>query len=283
MHATINFTVGGSSAVDIVLTGRWSLISPSKRFRWSIIGNGLAGRWSLFWPALISVDRSSETVWRGDDRSSDRHFFPLIDHRKQFGGEMIALMTGTFFRWSIIGNSLAVRWSLMWNCFFRWSLFWPALFSEDRSSEQSAGHKSDHLPAKLFPMIDHLTVKLIQMSDHLTAKTMSMDELPPTVVVSVVSLRSLCGPVMCSWSANLDRVYPITSDNSVYGGDTQCSCHTSHNPVNPTRSLPPSVPWYMVPTFKHIQFLFHNYWVPLNPKIQVCPVRRSVAVSAGGE
>ena len=29
-----------------------------------------------------SDDRSSETVWRGDDRSYDRHFFPLIDHRK---------------------------------------------------------------------------------------------------------------------------------------------------------------------------------------------------------
>ena len=27
-------------------------------------------------------DQSSETVWRGDDRSSDRHLFPLIDHRK---------------------------------------------------------------------------------------------------------------------------------------------------------------------------------------------------------
>ena len=82
-------------------------------FRWSIIGNSLAGRWSLFWPALISVDRSSETVWRGDDRSSDRHFVPLIDHRKQFGGEMIALMTGTYFRWSIIGNSLVGRWSAL--------------------------------------------------------------------------------------------------------------------------------------------------------------------------
>ena len=46
--------------------------------------------------------------------------------------------------------------------------------------EDFDGHKSDHLPAKLFPMIDHLTVKLIQMSDHLTAKTMSMDELSPT-------------------------------------------------------------------------------------------------------
>ena len=29
-----------------------------------------------------SLERSSETVWRGDDRSYDRHFFPLIDHRK---------------------------------------------------------------------------------------------------------------------------------------------------------------------------------------------------------
>ena len=31
--------------------------------------------------------------------------------------------------------------------------------SDDRSTEQSAGHKSDHLPAKLLPMIDHLTDK----------------------------------------------------------------------------------------------------------------------------
>ena len=84
-----------------------------------------------------SDDRSSETVWRGDDRSSDRHLFPLIDHRKRFDGEMIALMTGTYFRWSIIGkiNRFAV-------------------------------HKSDHLPVKTFPMIDHLTAKLFPMIDH---------------------------------------------------------------------------------------------------------------------
>ena len=65
--------------------------------------------------------------------------------------------------------------------------------SVERSSEESAGQKSDHFPAKLFPMIDHRNAKLIQMSDHLNAakliqmsdhliaKTMSMDELPPTV------------------------------------------------------------------------------------------------------
>ena len=44
----------------------------------------------------------------------------MINHRKQFGGEMIALLTDTFFQWS-----------LMWNSFFRWSLFWPALSSDD--------------------------------------------------------------------------------------------------------------------------------------------------------
>ena len=48
-------------------------------------------------------------------------------------------------------------------------------------SNRFAGHKSDHLPVKPFPMIDHLTAKLIQMSDHLTAKTMSTEELSPTV------------------------------------------------------------------------------------------------------
>ena len=49
----------------------------------------------------------------------------MIDHRKRFDGEMIALMNGK-----------------------------PVYFSDDRSTEKSAGHKSDHLPAKLFPMID---------------------------------------------------------------------------------------------------------------------------------
>ena len=75
-------SVGESSSLDIVLAFRWSIKWIYFAFRWSIIGNSLAGRWSLFWPALISVDRSSETVWRGDDRSYDRHLFPLIDHRK---------------------------------------------------------------------------------------------------------------------------------------------------------------------------------------------------------
>ena len=49
----------------------------------------------------------------------------MIDHRKRFDGEMIALMNGK-----------------------------PVYFSDDRSTEKSAGHKSDHLSAKLFPMID---------------------------------------------------------------------------------------------------------------------------------
>ena len=88
---------------------------------------------------------------------------PMIDHRKRFGGEMIALLTGTFFRWSIIGkiNRFAV-------------------------------HKSDHLPVKTFPMIDHLPAKPFpmidhrkrfdgEMSDHLPVKTMSTAGLYPTV------------------------------------------------------------------------------------------------------
>ena len=82
IHSYIIITVGESSSIDIVLAFRWSLKWIYFVVRWSIIGNSLAGRWSLLWPALFSVDRSSETVWRGDDRSSDRHFFPLIDHRK---------------------------------------------------------------------------------------------------------------------------------------------------------------------------------------------------------
>ena len=68
------------------------------------------------------------------------------------------------------------------------------IISDERSSEESAGQKSDHLPAKLFPMIDHrnakliqmsdhLPAKLIQMSDHLNAKTMSTAGLPPTVLL----------------------------------------------------------------------------------------------------
>ena len=52
----------------------WQPHPPS---RWSIIGNSLAGRWSLFWPTLSSDDRSCEIVF-SDDRSSDRHFLPMI-------------------------------------------------------------------------------------------------------------------------------------------------------------------------------------------------------------
>ena len=111
----------------------------------------------------------------------------MIDHRKRFGGQMIALLTGTFFRWSIIGYILAVI---------------RAIISQ---SNRFADHKSDHLPVKPFPMIDHLTAKLfpmiaqmnfktfpmidhrkqfeIHLSDHRNAKTMSMDELPPTELV----------------------------------------------------------------------------------------------------
>ena len=54
----------------------------------------------------------------------------MIDHRKRFDGEMIALMNGK-----------------------------PVYFSDDRSTEKSAGQKSDHLPAKPFPMIDHRNAK----------------------------------------------------------------------------------------------------------------------------
>ena len=54
----------------------------------------------------------------------------MIDHRKRFDGEMIALMNGK-----------------------------PVYFSDDRSTEISAGQKSDHLPAKPFPMIDHRNAK----------------------------------------------------------------------------------------------------------------------------
>ena len=89
----------------------------------------------------------------------------MIDHRKQFCGEMIALLNSTFFRWSLI-----------WNSFFQMIALLPMIdhlkktISVEWSSEESAGQKSNHLPAKLFPMIDHLATKLIQMSDHLTAR-----------------------------------------------------------------------------------------------------------------
>ena len=72
----------------------------------------------------------------------------MIDHWKRFDGEMIALMNGK-----------------------------PVYFSDDRSTEKSAGQKSNHP----FPMIDHLAAKLIHLSDHLNAKTMSTAELSPTV------------------------------------------------------------------------------------------------------
>ena len=62
---------------------------------------------------------------------------PMIDHRQQFGGEMIALMNGK-----------------------------PVYFSDARSTEKSAGQKSDQLPAKLFPMIDHRKQFEIHLSDH---------------------------------------------------------------------------------------------------------------------
>ena len=70
---------------------------------------------------------------------------PMIDHRKRFDGEMIALMNDK-----------------------------PVYFSDDRSTEISAGQKSDHLPVKPFPMIDHLPAKLIQMIAHLPVKTFPM-------------------------------------------------------------------------------------------------------------
>merc|ERR1711994_489375 len=54
----------------------------------------------------------------------------MIDHRKRFDGEMIALMNGKL-----------------------------VYFSDDRSTEKSASQKSDHLPAKPFPMIDHRNAK----------------------------------------------------------------------------------------------------------------------------
>ena len=54
----------------------------------------------------------------------------MIDHRKRFDGEMIALMNGK-----------------------------PVYFSDDRSTEKSAGQKSDHLTVKPFPMTDHRNAK----------------------------------------------------------------------------------------------------------------------------
>ena len=109
----VSIKVRGSSAVDIVLAFRWSLIWIYFTIRWSIIGNGLTGRWSLFWINFA-------------------------------------------VRWSIIGNSLAVI---------------RAIISP---SNRFAGHKSDHLPVKTFPMIDHLTAKLFPMIDHLTVKPFPM-------------------------------------------------------------------------------------------------------------
>ena len=79
----------------------------------------------------------------------------MIDHRKRFDGEMITLMNSK-----------------------------PVYFSDDRSTEKSAGQKSDHLK-KLFPMIDHRNVKLIQMSDHLLTKLIQMSDHLPTKLIQM--------------------------------------------------------------------------------------------------
>ena len=117
---------------------------------------------------------------------------PFIRYFGYSVGESPAVDIVLAFRWSLIWINLAGRWSLIWislafrwsiignSLSGRWSLFWTALPSDDRSSEGSAVQKSDHLPAKLFPMIDHRKQFEIHLSDHLNAKTMSTAGLSPT-------------------------------------------------------------------------------------------------------
>ena len=120
--------------------------------------------WTSFWRSndrsseLVwrSDDRSSELVWWGDDRSSDRRFLPMIAHRKKVP-VIRAIIWKKYFRWSLIGRKCR-----------SWERSSPhQTVSDDRSSEQSAGQKSNHL---------------------------SIDDLPPTVFISMSSILVLERP-----------------------------------------------------------------------------------------
>ena len=150
MHASI--TVGGSSAVDIVLAVRWSLKWIYFAVRWSIIGNGLTVRWSIIgnslavrWSIIGNVLTGRwSLLW-----TANRFIFPMIDQRKKVPVIRAIISPPNCFRWSINGKK----------CRSEERSSPRQTVSDDRSTEQSAGQKSDHLPAKPFPMIDHRNAK----------------------------------------------------------------------------------------------------------------------------
>ena len=96
---------------EMSVNGRWMVLTRTdlagsllrRISQSSFIWNSLSGRWLLLWPALCSNDRSSEAVWCGDDLSSDRHFLPLIDHRKKVPVRR-AIIWKNYFTWAIIGR-----------------------------------------------------------------------------------------------------------------------------------------------------------------------------------
>ena len=166
---------------EMSVNGRWMVLTRTdlagsllrRISQSSFIWNSLSGRWLLLWPALCSNDRSSEAVWCGDDLSSDRHFLPLIDHRKK----------------------VPVRRAIIWKNYFTWAIIWKKLF-----------HMSDH--RKKVPVIraiispptisDDISSdrKKIQLSDHLTAKTMPTEELPPTEYVNNIKQLVSSSPAL---------------------------------------------------------------------------------------
>ena len=116
------------------------------------IQSGKAHPSTSFWR---SDDRSNEFQTVSDDRSTEKSaghksdhlpakLFPMIDQRNKVPVRRAIISPPNCFRWSINGKKCRSE-ERSSDC---------QTVSDDWSTEKSAGHKSDHLPAKLFPMID---------------------------------------------------------------------------------------------------------------------------------